>query len=213
MNDQARYRRLYDRLAPVYGPALNLLPMWRRYTEAALPWLPPSGAILEIGPGPGALHRTLAARYAHTVALDLSPGMLAQAQKRLRAAGLSSELVRGNAVCLPFAAECFDGIVLTFAFSAIPDGAAAVAEMARVLHPGGVIALVDACDPENGNRVAHWLARLWERFGDFVRDEAALMRAAGLAIDEKREFGAFHSIRLTVGRKPSVQVGDSRRFA
>jgi hypothetical protein len=35
-----------------------------------------------------------------------------------------------------------------------------------------------------------------------MRDEAALMRAAGLEVIEKREFGAFHSIRITVGRKP-----------
>jgi hypothetical protein len=65
-----------------------------------------------------------------------------------------------------------------------------------------VIALVDACEPENGNRVALWLARQWERFGDHMRDESALMRAAGLEIVERREFGAFSSIRLTVGRKP-----------
>lgn len=213
MNEQARYRRLYDRLAPVYAPAMRLFPVWRRYTEAALPWLPASGAILEIGPGPGVLYRTLAARHAFTAALDLSPRMLAQAQRRLRAAGLPSGLVRGNAVRLPFAAESFDGIVLTFTFSAIPQGQAAIDEMARVLRPGGVIVLVDACEPERGSQVARWLARLWELFGDFMRDEAALMRAAGLVIDERREFGAFNSIRLTVGRKPAGSVDIRRRLA
>jgi len=196
------YRRMYDRLAPFYAAALWVLPMWRRYTETVLPWLPEDGAILEIGPGPGVLLRQIAARHPFAVGFDLSPGMLRQAQQRLRRAGRPARLVRGDAHHLPFAAASFGGIALTFTFSAFPDGERAMREMARALRPGGVIALVDACEPADRNRVAMWLARQWERFGDFMRDEAALMRAAGLDVIERREFGAFHSIRLTVGRKP-----------
>jgi ubiquinone/menaquinone biosynthesis C-methylase UbiE len=202
MSKPTDYRRLYDRLAPFYAPAMRLFPMWRRYTEAVLPWLPADGAILEIGPGPGVLLQDIAARSAGAVGLDLSPGMLVRARDRLRRAGVSARLVQGNIVQLPFAAHTFDGIVLTFVFSAVPDGSAAMGELARVLRPGGVIALVDACEPADHNRIAVWLARQWERFGDFMRDESALMRAAGLDIVEQREFGAFHSIRITVGRLP-----------
>jgi ubiquinone/menaquinone biosynthesis C-methylase UbiE len=196
------YRRLYDRLAPFYAPAIRLLPMWRRYTEAVLPWLPTDGTILEIGPGPGVLLTEIAARSGEAVGLDLSPGMLVRAQDRLRRAGYAARLVRGDIVQLPFAAHTFDGIALTFVFSAVPDGPAAMRDLARLLRPGGVIALVDACEPADHNRMAMWLARLWERFGDFMRDESALMRAAGLDVVEQREFGAFHSIRITVGRLP-----------
>jgi ubiquinone/menaquinone biosynthesis C-methylase UbiE len=202
MSKPTDYRRLYDRLAPFYAPAMRLFPMWRRYTEAVLPWLPADGAILEIGPGPGVLLQNIAARSSGAVGLDLSPGMLVRARDRLRRAGVSARLVQGNIVQLPFAAYTFDGIVLTFMFSAVPDGSAAMGELARVLRPGGVIALVDACEPADHNRIAVWLARQWERFGDFMRDESALMRAAGLDIIEQREFGAFHSIRITVGRLP-----------
>jgi ubiquinone/menaquinone biosynthesis C-methylase UbiE len=202
MSKPTDYRRLYDRLAPFYAPAMRLFPMWRRYTEAVLPWLPADGAILEIGPGPGVLLQDIAARSAGAMGLDLSPGMLVRARDRLRRAGVSARLVQGNIVQLPFAAHTFDGIVLTFVFSAVPDGPAAMGELARMLRPGGVIALVDACEPADHNRIAVWLARQWERFGDFMRDESALMRAAGLDIVEQREFGAFHSIRITVGRLP-----------
>jgi ubiquinone/menaquinone biosynthesis C-methylase UbiE len=202
MSKPTDYRRLYDRLAPFYAPAMRLFPMWRRYTEAVLPWLPADGAILEVGPGPGVLLQTIAARSAGAVGLDLSPGMLVRARGRLRRAGVSARLVQGNIMQLPFAAHTFDGIVLTFMFSAVPDGPAAMGELARVLCPGGVIALVDACEPADHNRIAVWLARQWERFGDFMRDESALMRAAGLDVIEQREFGAFHSIRITVGRLP-----------
>jgi ubiquinone/menaquinone biosynthesis C-methylase UbiE len=202
MPEHTDYRRLYDRLAPFYAPAMRLLPMWRAYTEAVLPWLPTDGSILEIGPGPGVLLRKLAAGHPVAAGFDLSPEMLRRAQQRLRRAGLPDRLVRGDIAHLPFAAGSFDGIALSFTFSAVPDGGAAMGEMARVLRRGGVIALVDACEPENGNRVALWLARQWERFGDFIRDESALMRAAGLEIVERREFGAFSSIRLTVGCQP-----------
>ena len=48
--------------------------------------------------------------------------------------------------------------------------------------------------------------RLWELGGDFMRDEAALMSQVGLEIVVRREFGAFDSVRLVVGRKPSAEL-------
>ncbi|HML21330.1 MAG TPA: methyltransferase domain-containing protein [Aggregatilinea sp.] len=203
--DTDRYQKLYDRLAPFYAPAMRLFPMWRRYTEAVLPWLPASGIVLEVGPGPGVLLTEIAARVPLAVGLDLSPAMLRRAAGRLRRANRRPCLARGNVLRLPFAAETVDGVVLTFVFSAVPDGQAAMKEMARILRPGGVLALVDACEPADRNRAALFLARMWTRFGDVMRDEAALMQAAGLEVVECREFGAFHSIRLTVGRKPDAR--------
>jgi ubiquinone/menaquinone biosynthesis C-methylase UbiE len=113
--------------------------------------------------------------------------------------------VEGDAARLPFQTASFDGIATTFAFSAIPDGAGAMREMARVLRPGGVLSLVDAGVPSDANPLGVGLARLWELFGDFMRDEATLMRAAGLQVMLRREFGAFNSIRLVVGQKPFEQ--------
>ena len=192
------YQKFYDRIAPLYALAF---PLWKRYAARALPYLPPTGAILEIGPGPGILHAEIAARYPCVVGLDLSPGMLRQTQRRLHRADLTPHLVNGNAMNLPFTSACLDGILLTFVFSAIPDGDAAMREMARVLRPGGVITLVDACKPTNGNRIGLWLAQQWERFGDTMRDEAALMRDCGLDVIACEEFGPFQSMRVTVGRK------------
>lgn len=203
MSKSFNYRRLYDRLAPFYAPAVRLLPVWLRYAQAALAWLPPAGAILEIGPGPGVLLAQIAASHPQAVGFDLSSGMLRRAQRRLQSAGLPMRLVQGDSVHLPFAANNFDGIVLTFVFSAIPDGGAAIGEMSRVLRPDGVLALVDAGEPSDGNRFGRGLAKLWTLFGDFIRDEAALMRGAGFEIIERREFGAFNGIRLVVGRKSS----------
>lgn len=198
------YQRLYDRLAPFYAPAMRLFPMWLRYAQEALAWLPPTGAILEIGPGPGVLLAQVAERYPMTVGLDLSPAMLHHAQHRLRRIGLCARLVQGHATHLPFPTNCFSGICLTFVFSAIPDGCTAMCEMGRVLRPGGVLALVDAGVTRDGNRIGRALARVWTWFGDVMRDETALMREAGLEVVERREFGAFKGIHLVVGRKAAT---------
>jgi ubiquinone/menaquinone biosynthesis C-methylase UbiE len=205
MSRPFNYRRFYDVLAPMYATGQRLLPVWRRYTEEVLPWLPPVGKILEIGPGPGLLLEKMAGRHPLAVGIDLSPAMLREAQRRLRRAHRRTRLVEGNAVHLPFASASLDGIATTFAVSAIPDGLGAVREMARVLRPDGVLALVDAGYPPDGNPYGSALARLWELGGDFMRDEAALMRQAGLEIVVQREIGAFDHVRLVVAHKPSSQ--------
>ena len=206
MSRPFNYRRFYDALAPMYATGQRLLPMWRRYTEEVLPWLPPVGKILEIGPGPGVLLEKMAGRHPLAVGIDLSPAMLREAQRRLRRAHRRTCLVEGNAIHLPFASASLDGIATTFAVSAIPDGLGAVREMARVLRPDGILALVDAGYPPDGNPYGSTLARLWELGGDFMRDEAALMRQAGLEIVVQREIGAFDHVRLVVGHKPSSQL-------
>jgi ubiquinone/menaquinone biosynthesis C-methylase UbiE len=204
MSQPFDYVRFYDLLAPLYATGQRLLPMWRRYTEEVLPWLPPAGLILEIGPGPGILLEKMAGRHPLAVGLDLSPGMLRQAKRRLGRAHRRTDLIQGNAVHLPLASESLDGVAMTFAFSAIPDGLGALREMARVLRPGGVLAVVDAGYPSDGNRIATALARMWEIGGDFMRDEASLMRQADFEVVVRREFGAFDHIRLVVGRKPAA---------
>ena len=201
MKSEKTIIRLYDLMAPFYGPAWRAIRPWWQYSAAALPWLPERGAVLEIGPGPGLLHEQLARRCDLLVGLDISAGMLHRTKARLAARYLPVRLVRGDAQSLPFARASFDAIVMTFVFSAIPDGERAMREFARVLRPGGVLVIVDACIPADRNTPARVLARMWTLFGDQMRDEAALMRTAGLKVMEKREFGAFHSIRLTAGRK------------
>jgi hypothetical protein len=199
----------YDQAAPIYGRAWAMIPVWRRYTEAVLPFLPKSGRVLEVGPGPGLLLEQLVERYQPAVGLDLSRGMLKEAQRRLRGAGRPARLVRGNALELPFVDGFFDGVTTTFALSAIPEGQRAVDEMARVIRRpdpeagrlGGILALVDAGYPGDGNPLGTLLARLWELGGDRLRDEAAMMERAGLRVVARHEFGVGQSIRLVVGRK------------
>jgi SAM-dependent methyltransferase len=199
----------YDQIAPLYAWGWASIPVWQRYTEAVVPFLPEAGRVLEVGPGPGLLLEQLAERHPMAVGIDLSRGMLAEARRRLRRAGQPARLVRGNALQLPFADGSLDGVATTFTLSAIPEGQEAVNEMVRVLRRpdpmagrlGGVLALVDAGYPSDGNALGTALVRLWELGGDRMRDEAAMMKAAGLQVVICHEFGVGKSIRLTVGRK------------
>jgi ubiquinone/menaquinone biosynthesis C-methylase UbiE len=72
---------------------------------------------------------------------------------------------------MPFADNLFEGFVLTFVFSAIPDGTAALREMQRVLCPKDLLAPIDADEPSDGN------------------------------VPQRKEYGAFHSLRMMVARK------------
>lgn len=196
------YERLYDRIAGLYGLTA---PLWWGYVARALPRVPAEGArhaapLLEIGPGPGYSLVALA-RRGSACGLDLSSRMLHQARRRLARAGLQAPLTQGEATCLPFANESFQAVVLTFTFSAVPDGLRALQEMRRILRPGGRVVIVDAGIPENRNRMALFLARQWERFGDRMRDEAALMKEAGLAVIHREEFGPWRCLRVVVGER------------
>lgn len=200
------YQRFYDRVAWIYAKSAKLIPPWRKYVEAVLPYIETGERILEIGPGPGLLLEKIARRCQLACGLDLSWGMLRMAGQQLNRSGLTPLLVQGDAVYLPFERGCFDAVALTFVLSAIPDAQGALSEIYRVLRPGGRVLLVDAGMPSNGNHMGVLLARLWTLFGDSMRDEAALMASTGFAVDERREFGAFQGIRLVVAHRSAERI-------
>ena len=110
---------IYNRFALLYD-AVDLVTFntTQRYRLAILPYLPEVGnRILEIGIGPGRLHRILARDY-QLAGIDLAWGMVQLTHKRLHKADLSSYLCQGNAYALPWAPASFDAVVLSFVFSA-----------------------------------------------------------------------------------------------
>ena len=114
----------------------------------------PRGSVLEVGSGPGRLAVRLAQK-APGIALtgvDLSDAMVARAARRAAEAGLS-ERVRfevGDVAALPLADQEFDGVVSTLSLHHWPDPASGLAEIHRVLKPGGEARIYD---------LAHWLWR------------------------------------------------------
>jgi len=102
------------------------------------------GDLLDIGTGTGRMLEVLGPRVAHALGVDQSREMLAVARVNLERAGLGNGIVRlGDMYQLPLADSCFDAVVVHQVLHYADRPAAAIAEAARVLRPGGVLVLVD----------------------------------------------------------------------
>ncbi len=97
--------------------------------------------VLDVGCGDGAYSIHAARLGARVTGLDISPAMLDAARHRADAAGVSIEWREGRAEALPFPAASFDIIMAVTVLCFVPDAAAAVREMARVLQPGGILVI------------------------------------------------------------------------
>jgi demethylmenaquinone methyltransferase/2-methoxy-6-polyprenyl-1,4-benzoquinol methylase len=101
--------------------------------------------VLDAGIGTAALSLALwraCQRPFHLVGVDYSLGMLQTANQRLMAAGLQATLQQQDAQQLPFASASFDLVISGHLLEHLPDPQAGVAELVRVLRPGGVLVVV-----------------------------------------------------------------------
>ena len=102
------------------------------------------GRVLEVAPGPGFLSVELARSGKYQVSgLDISKTFVEIAQNNARQANVSVDFRLGNASDMPFAADSFDFIICTAAFKNFTQPVQAIAEMQRVLKPGGKALIVD----------------------------------------------------------------------
>jgi demethylmenaquinone methyltransferase/2-methoxy-6-polyprenyl-1,4-benzoquinol methylase len=119
-----------------------------------------SARILDVATGAAAVAAALAARTgASVVGLDQSEPMLRTDVARVQAAGLASRVgfVLGRGQELPFAGGSFDAVTFTYLLRYVDDPAATLAELARVLRPGGTLANVEFHVPPN----ALWRGLWW----------------------------------------------------
>ncbi len=129
--------------------------------------------VLDVGCGDGAYSIAAAERGAMVTGVDTSTDMLAAARRRADMAGVRVELRVGEATKLLFDKNTFDVVLAVTVLCFVPDADLAVAEMARVLAPGGRLVL-----GELGRRSA-WTA--WRRIRGWLGSErwrAARFRTA-----------------------------------
>lgn len=139
----AAFEALYGPAVPLYDwvSRVGFAGEWPRWQRTALRFIE-TGPILEIGFGTGDLLPLLAAHGRGVVGLERSAPMIARARRKWRRAGVPPPpLVRGTVAALPFPAATFGAIVATFP-SVWVFAPGPLAELARVLRPGGTVALV-----------------------------------------------------------------------
>ncbi|MGW4065679.1 class I SAM-dependent methyltransferase [Amycolatopsis sp. NPDC004747] len=203
MTKAERWRRYWDRKSTTYDAEMGV---WdRRLFGDSREWAcgQATGEVLEVAAGTGLNLPHYPAEVTLT-GLDLSEGMLAIARDRARRLGRPVTFRQGSAHALPFAEASFDTVVCTFGLCAIPDPAAAVAEMVRVLRPGGQLILVDHVTSSSRLvRGVQWLLELASvpLAGEhFRRRPLHLVEALGLPVRRRERFKLGLVERLVAGK-------------
>ena len=189
-------QRLFSGLPRRYDLAGALLsfgqdPRWRSAMVRRVGALP-DDRVLDVATGTGMVATALVRRYGcSVVGLDQSPEMLSGAQAKLDAdprLGGRIRLVRGQAESLPFDQGEFDHLTFTYLLRYVDDPGATLAELARVVRPGGRVASLEFMLPPNS--LARSLWRVYTRgfmpvLGRLIsRDWYEVGRFLGPSIDE-----------------------------
>jgi len=212
-------RRMFDRIASRYDGLNRLLTLgldqrWRGRALADIA-AGPGDRLIDLACGTGDLAERAAARGARVIGADFAGEMLRTARKR----GVDARLVQADAAALPFPSACATVLVCGFAlrnFENLPD---VLGEMARVLEPGGRLALLEVDRPSSAwIRAAHGLYfdRVVPRVGGWLSDTEAyaylpqstayLPSAEELrALLEKSGFQQIRKTRLLLGAAQILQ--------
>jgi demethylmenaquinone methyltransferase/2-methoxy-6-polyprenyl-1,4-benzoquinol methylase len=139
-------RKMFDRIAPVYDPMNRLMTAgldrrWRRETAAAV--VRPGDRVLDLCCGTGDLALAAAEAGGKVTGLDFSEAMLERARRKEPAI----EWVAGDALALPFADDSFEAVTIGFGLRNLADAGRGLAEMRRVLSPGGRVAILEITRP------------------------------------------------------------------
>jgi len=166
-------RAMFDTIAPRYEMVNRVMTMgldsrWRTRSVTSL-GLPRGSTIVDLACGTGDLSRTAASLGFNVIGMDLSFGML-------HAAHGVDALVQADGASLPLGNGVVDGLVCGYALRNFTDLAQVFREMARVVRPGGRIALLEVGTPRSqvvkaGYSV--WFERVVPTIGGLLSDKKA----------------------------------------
>lgn len=199
-----RVRRIWEKIAGDYDRSISF--MERMLFAGGREWVcsQAEGDVLEIAVGTGR-NLSFYPRGVRLTGIDFSPAMLEIARSRAAEASIDVELREGDAQALDFADASFDTVVCTLSLCSIPDDRRAVAEVKRVLRPGGRFLLMEhvrslVLAVRVGEYVINWFSVRFQ--GDhMLREPLEHLRAFGFLVDrvERRKLGL---VELVAARKP-----------
>ena len=197
-----RQRRVWDKRAPSYDRLMGLMEKLFFGDGRAWACSQASGDVLEVAVGTG---RNLPF-YPDSIRLtgiELSPAMLAMARRRAQELGREVDFREGDAQALTFPDASFDTVICTMSLCSIPDDRKAVAEMKRVLRPGGRLLLVDHVP--STSRLWHDIQWLIEQVTVRLEGEHMLRRPLELVVAEGFEIESRERLKAGIVERVSAR--------
>lgn len=210
----AAVRKMFDRVAPQYDRVNSLMTLgldqrWRRRVIRQLR-LRPSDTVLDVACGTGDFAALALGRTPRVIGVDFSSGMLARAHSRL---GGRAVLVNGDVLRLPLRSGSVTVAVCGFALRNVVAIGSLFAELARILAPGGRLALLEVDRPKNPVvRAGHslYFDRLVPLVGRVLSDRAAyryLPDSVAYLPPEEELLALLRSAGFSSVRKESYLLG------
>jgi ubiquinone/menaquinone biosynthesis C-methylase UbiE len=202
------FARLYARLSPAMEPGVVER---RRALLAGL-----GGRVIEVGAGNGLNFPHYPPKVTEVLAVEPEPYLRGLAQATAERASVPIRVVDGTADRLPAEDGAFDAAIASLVLCSVPDQAHALAELRRVIRPGGELRFLEhvLADTPKLARVQRMVDPVWPFFGGGChasRDTLAAIRAAGFEVERVERF-RFPEAKLGPPTSPHV-IGAARRPA
>lgn len=152
----------------------------------------PGADWIDLACGPGVVSRATAARVGSVTGVDLTPAMIEEAERRANEEGIANvSFALGDVTALDFGEDCFDGAITRLSLHHIPAPGRVVAEMARLVRPGGWVLVSDivADRDRDANAWREEIERLRDPSHWACHTEESLRKmgeVAGLVLEEER---------------------------
>ena len=160
-------RKLFDNIAPDYDKlnhilSLNIDKGWRKKAVREIVDVQSPIAVLDVACGTGDFTIEIAQKAAEgsrVTGIDLSEGMMKIGREKIKAAGVSADMVQGDCEALQYADGTFDRISVGFGVRNFEHLEIGLQEMLRVLKPGGKLVILELSVPSNS--LVRWFYKLY----------------------------------------------------